>query len=364
LTDASFILAPHLVTVRFDLAPALNAIDSMVNLIRVGLYSGLPEWPVSMAARLTPEERLESAVIFEGFGGICYKVDDEMAAAHWNSLEGYVEYLSNQDPYQLRDLAVEKMLTPMSPGSQPPSREALLADREVFFNWLTTMWPEEKHDRAVYDEVHALLNDPPAMLRRIVAHLRNMWDKYVRAEWERVLPMLKDAIGAFQRLDFSHATVSEAIRRVTGREVPAPWEEKLSQVEHITFIPSAHIGPYLVGLIGKTHARIIFGARLPREAGVSSPALSRSELLVRLNALADDSRLRILELLTQEEELCAQDIIGRLELSQSSVSRHLSQLAATGYVTERRRDVAKCYSLNRERIDDTVNALNAFLKKR
>jgi len=93
----------------------------------------------------------------------------------------------------------------------------------------------------------------------------------------------------------------------------------------------------------------------------ASSALSRSELLVRINGLADDTRLRILQLLVQEGELCAQDIITRLGVSQSSMSRHLSQLRATGYLTERRREVSKCYSLNTERIDDTLRALSHFL---
>jgi DNA-binding transcriptional ArsR family regulator len=50
-------------------------------------------------------------------------------------------------------------------------------------------------------------------------------------------------------------------------------------------------------------------------------------------------------------------------LSQSSASRHLRQLTASGFLSERRRDVAKCYSLNKERIDDTMHALKDFLRK-
>jgi DNA-binding transcriptional ArsR family regulator len=108
---------------------------------------------------------------------------------------------------------------------------------------------------------------------------------------------------------------------------------------------------------------LLFGARLPRGSQVVSSALTRAELLVRLNALADDARLRILELLTRHDELCAQDIIEHLNLSQSSVSRHLSQLNATGYIRERRKDVAKCYSLNTDRVVDTLRALTTFVSR-
>jgi DNA-binding transcriptional ArsR family regulator len=51
----------------------------------------------------------------------------------------------------------------------------------------------------------------------------------------------------------------------------------------------------------------------------------------------------------------------RLDLSQSAVSRHLRQISAAGYITERWHDGSKCYRLNRERINDTLQALKRFL---
>jgi ArsR family transcriptional regulator len=86
--------------------------------------------------------------------------------------------------------------------------------------------------------------------------------------------------------------------------------------------------------------------------------------MICLSALGDDTRLTILELLTHHNELCAQDIMNMLDLSQSSASRHLRQLTATGYLIERRREIAKCYSLNDERVEDTLRALKQFLRKR
>ena len=101
-------------------------------------------------------------------------------------------------------------------------------------------------------------------------------------------------------------------------------------------------------------------APLPRGTKAISTDLNRSDLLVRLVALSDDTRLKILEMLVEQEEICAQDFINMLDLSQSSASRHLRQLTASGYLSERRRDVAKCYSLNRDRIEDTIQSLSRF----
>jgi ArsR family transcriptional regulator len=106
---------------------------------------------------------------------------------------------------------------------------------------------------------------------------------------------------------------------------------------------------------------LVFGARLPEGALIDAPDLSRAEMLVRLNALADDTRLRILKLVADQGEQRSQDIMNRLELSQSASSRHLKQLSATGYLNERRCEGAKCYSLNPERLEDTLCAIRNFL---
>ena len=53
--------------------------------------------------------------------------------------------------------------------------------------------------------------------------------------------------------------------------------------------------------------------------------------------------------------------MARLDVSQSAASRHLRQLSATGYLTERRRAGEKCYSLNRGRVSNTFHALDQFL---
>jgi DNA-binding transcriptional ArsR family regulator len=214
-----------------------------------------------------------------------------------------------------------------------------------------------------WNEAYDLMHHPSQLLAMVTGHMRTLYEDYLRPEWERVLPMLQESVAAFQKLDFENLTVYEAIRAVTGRDMTNKLTLMSESVDRLIFMPTAHIGPYIGQYpLGKT-LYIMFGARLPRGAQAHSSDLSRAELLIRLNALADDTRLRILEMLTHDEELYAQDIIEQLGLSQSTVSRHLSQLSASGYVTERRRDVAKCYSLNTDRVMDTLRALTNFLAR-
>jgi ArsR family transcriptional regulator len=60
------------------------------------------------------------------------------------------------------------------------------------------------------------------------------------------------------------------------------------------------------------------------------------DLLPLFNALADESRLRILHLLFESGELCVCDIEATLGFTQTKVSRHLSYLKRSGLIQEKR----------------------------
>lgn len=62
-------------------------------------------------------------------------------------------------------------------------------------------------------------------------------------------------------------------------------------------------------------------------------------------AMADDTRLRILHLLTRQEELCVCEIMRALEMPQSTISRHMAYLKNSGWVNDRREAVWVHYSL-------------------
>jgi predicted ArsR family transcriptional regulator len=68
-----------------------------------------------------------------------------------------------------------------------------------------------------------------------------------------------------------------------------------------------------------------------------------------------------MRLIADSGELRSQDIMAELDLSQSAASRHLQQLSATGFLSERRCEGAKCYSLAEDRLRDTFQAVLAFL---
>ena len=60
------------------------------------------------------------------------------------------------------------------------------------------------------------------------------------------------------------------------------------------------------------------------------------ELVDIFKALADETRLQILTLLLERDELCVCDFVGALDITQSKASRHLRYLYNSGLLTDRR----------------------------
>jgi biotin operon repressor len=367
LADPDLIIAPQVVSVQLALEPAYNAMCSLFALALAEQYSGYGEWVVKTAKALPQERAYKNRLLCDALDTLflAYKNDKT-----WPDFPAYIEELSQEDPYWLRDIMLDN-IAHYARNNMPDfklDQERFLNELDyyigIFQNYITPQHYEI--DRTLFADAQTLLNDPPAMLDAYIEHLTVMWNDVLAPEWGRNLPLLQESINAFERLDYSGMTAYEAVRTVAGRDVRGSggWDRKLKGIQRMIFVPSAHAAPYMCKFgVGDT-IRIIFGARVPESVRGGSPALSRSELLVRLNALSDETRLRILELLSQHGEMCAQDIIEVLGLSQSSVSRHLNQLVATGYIIERRREVAKCYTLNLDRFDNTLGALGRFLRSR
>lgn len=359
MTDRDFVLAPATVRVTVSVEATYNILTSLSLLAMPESRSGLGEWITRTAASLPDDFNRRHRLVFNALFA-AFEPDH-----NYQDFSAFIDDLAGQDAAALRDRALDRLHHPDLAHLNPPPTAELIANREAYLGLMERLYAEKDapFERSLYEDAHTLLQDPAATQALVVGHLRAVWEQVMRPEWERVLPMLNESAAAFQQLDYTGLTALEAIRVVTGRDLSGIRDNWGS---HLIFIPSAHIGPYVswYDLEGDPVTRIIFGARLPEGARAVSPALSRSELLVRLNALADDTRLMIIELLTRHTELCAPEIMRLLDLSQSAASRHLRQLVASGYLLERRRDVAKCYSLNPQRVDDTLRALKSFLQPR
>ena len=79
------------------------------------------------------------------------------------------------------------------------------------------------------------------------------------------------------------------------------------------------------------------------------------------SALGDPKRILLLYVL-HEESLCVNDIVERLELPQSTVSRHLAILREKKLVKTERQGMNVIYSLSDVRVIEALDVLRAVLR--
>ena len=358
------LIMPQVSPVSVSLEPVISALHSLWLLLDADNKTGLGDWVTRTAAALTPEERERHRLVLVGF---FYAILPEQ---DWPSFPAYLDHLATCDPIALRDKLLMSYAHYAFPDSKeqqdkspPVDWEAVLESKDTYVSFLIKLLGAENIDKHLEAQAYSYIVAPSAMQDLIVTHLRKMWVKFLAPEWERTSPMLQDAVTAFRQIDLSNMSKLEAARLITGQSVEGePWYQDLEIAERVVFAPTTHVGPYLGKFCdGATTAWVFFGPRIPEGVQFHTPDLSRVEIVVRLNALADDTRLRILKLISEKGELRSQDIMQSLDLSQSAASRHLKQLSATGYLFERRHSGAKCYKLNPQRIKDTLQAASIFL---
>lgn len=366
MLNRDFLIAPEVVHTEFAVLDSHTLLHSMYILNYHDMHTSMSPWLEETYQALSVEERHQHKLIH----GYLMEGVNILAMEHQHSFEQLLDALDQVDPIKLRD----QVFSWMQEREDFPGVEALLNDVELLVSFTAKVLEEKQKEKTDIEEneqdwreIYPLLNQPDQLKTLISTHLRTLWERYYRLEWEKTRPMLEASVEAFNKLDSTNKSALDVIQMVTGRDLREAFSKFLEGKTKLTFIPSPHIGVF----VGLHHISqddnaigIFYGARLPKESkadSLATNALNRSALLVQLNALADDTRLQILKLLQERGELCAQDIMNELDLSQSSASRHLRQLAASNYIVERRRDVAKCYQLSVDHIEETISAIRIYM---
>jgi ArsR family transcriptional regulator len=206
--------------------------------------------------------------------------------------------------------------------------------------------PGEAVDEPAAARLAELLLDGAALKALIGASLTTFWRDCYREQFQRDLPQLEAAV-AFHREQRYPSDFAGLLLAVTGRNVPEVMARYLEGIAEVEFLPNAHIGPFLVFTAAAPIMLIACNA-LGRASQPQPPLEHGSlahQLYPQLDALADASRLRIVELLAGRE-MYAHEIAQALDLSQSAISRHLQRLEQSGLVRVRREGAMKFYSLD------------------
>jgi DNA-binding transcriptional ArsR family regulator len=301
--------------------PSAVQVAASVDTVRNGLLSlwaltagdaiQVEEWVTQSAGRLTPEQRQFNHLLFAAFGPALLPETEHPDFGHW-----------------LEALAAEPAA---SLGARLRTAAAAV------------------DDPTLRSQAEALLANADAAQHRIVNHLRMLWVGLLADEWHRHASFLTQMTHSINELVFSKPPwqamrAIAALRTLLQAEPSDAQLLQLPGVRTIKLVWSPHLVAYC-NRFGSSDTLWVFRRFEPQL--MRRDPLRRAEVLRPLSALADDTRLRILELLTEAGELRAQEIIPQLDSSQGNVSRHLKQLVGAGFVRERRAgDANKLYAVD------------------
>jgi DNA-binding transcriptional ArsR family regulator len=339
--------------VQFVFSVPLDLMNAMYFTSLVPDMAGAEGWPVRVREQMAPDLLAELDFLYNypaGDPAIVGTLQDFLFAhpAVWDDVASLVEFVRNT-PVGLGEPKVH-------PGIQGLIYEATFryldqADTMPYKN----MPPREAVEarmRALDDRdadaIMAHFDRPEELRERIARLIERFYEEHYREELPRRRPALERSITAH-----TGATREEAfavIRKLTGRPSLCVEDEDICPGPYsaLIFCPSVDVGPYLsCADIGGPQP--VHGLFYPCEAaftGNSSPDAEETTRMARVyKALGDEQRLRILHLL-QHREMYAQEIVDRMDVHQSVISRHLSFLRAVGLVQVRKHNNMKFFSLN------------------
>jgi DNA-binding transcriptional ArsR family regulator len=344
----------------------LDMVSILSLLYRAVPGSGLDPWLLEARRRLPDDIRADLDLLHGFSGRLLYypeepamrfrPLDPERVDSTFPELLQYMASLPAVEYVAMVEHALERVHADLEMRWRRPETEE---------EWKRVLAPALTTARL--DEVLTLLADPAALKRRTIALYQGVWEAVYREERESVAPCLHEA--ARRGAAFVERGFAEAYAALTGQRLPEVLERPSPAITRIAFCPSAHLGGFVSYIAYEPDLIVYFPAaslidrcqaleRSSTADGSDAPPASRAELLEAARALADPTRLRMIDLLL-EGELYAQEIVGRLGVAQSAVSRHLAQLERAGLVSVDARRGSKYYAVNAARLDALSAALAA-----
>ena len=205
------------------------------------------------------------------------------------------------------------------------------------------------------DELVDLITNPQELKNRSLRMIEEFWTTCYADEFARDQSSLQRAARRAQSL--VHPVVQVSFAELTGHRLPENIAAQLADVERVTYVPSSHLGSFIQYIYYAPELILFFNPVTVLESHVPpatppSPTpqeIAETAALAGMKAIADPTRLRILGML-QDREHYAQEIVGKLGISQSAVSRHLSTLETASVVVVRPEHGMKYYAIDRDHL--------------
>lgn len=325
--------------------------------------SALDPWLIDAWRNLDDDLRHDLDLLLGFSGRLLYYIEellfafDPLAPEQLNaSFDDYLAFLRALPAARFKEMAADSVVRVYRDRglSEAPPEDDDPHDWRMFLRPGIT--------RANIDEAVSLVISPGQLKLRTLALLEGFWREVFEAEYRATLPDMRKAVRIAQSL-MHYSSAQQTFAELTGHRLPEEISLRLADVERVIYSPSTRLGRFIQYILYPPALILYFDPAtvLERRAGATrAPAedadLSPADVLEGFRALSDPSRMRIVEML-REGELYAQEIVSRLGISQSAVSRHLSTLESADLVTVRPANGMKYYAIDRGRL----NALAAQL---
>lgn len=228
--------------------------------------------------------------------------------------------------------------------------------RPIYDHGGTRAWADLVADPGVRRRAPArLLENPDQLLQRFADLVQAYWDAAFAAEWSRIEPLLATAV-----LDAGRRIAADGVypfllglrpplavdpaNTSFGLDLPHEHRVSVDAQSPLVLVPSVFVWPHVhVNCDGPWPLALVFRAPHLVERRRAAPA----ESVAPLRALADPTRLRIVELVA-ERPRTTRELASLVSLSEAGTSKHLRILAAAGLLQTRREGYYVVYSLTRE----------------
>ena len=87
------------------------------------------------------------------------------------------------------------------------------------------------------------------------------------------------------------------------------------------------------------------------------------ELINVFKALSDETRIRIMKVLLEKDNVCVCQVMEALNISQTRASRNLKILKEAGLINDKREGIWIHYTVNKGKRGCCTEAVNALMKK-
>ena len=289
---------------------------------------------------------------YEEFYSCCSLVELGVDCPDHNDVPGFLDYVRGMSDEQFAFYALGRWF-PRESLAEPLSRDKVrvLIEASQYKEELERQFPKIEW-----------LDDVPSLRERVVGMWERFWEGFfankVAACFE---PWRRSILQKQQILDANGGlSLFEDLTGYDSLPSPLPEDQPYSLIE---VIPLYHSERKHVVYYGYGKIQVLYDCTRTEQHDREVRA-SEERSLVALKALADENRLKILKLISQNERMLnGKSIAKKLKLSPSVVSRHISQLKAGGFVEEYSPDNRNItYDFNLDRLRALGDDIEAYIR--